>query len=444
MKRFFSIFLIFGLIFLVSCNKSSSTPTTSSVAQLTTFSFAANDSLPGLAAALFSVKELVDTGYVYNEDSILYGTPLNRVVPKFTFAATPGSASMALPDTTVVLSGKDTLDFTRQPAFLTVTSSDGTTTKVYRICAFVHQVDPDLFSWSVLTGSVCTGQYDSRVLDLNARFVMLINNGFGNQVYSSLDGQTWTTATQPTVLPADCRVRAVVSDHSLLYYASAHALYTSMDGVAWTMTDYSGADFDFVTMLMPFNQLTWAVVRSHADDGLYLAFGNADMFTMTDIRLDDDFPVENFAAVEFLSASNRARAMVLGGYSSQGVSLNSRWSFEYSAVEDCYRIQNLTIEQPRFTNLTGAEMVWYDNSIFLFGGIDADAQTADVPFYISMDEGMNWAKPDTLKNKLPSDFGVRQRLSAIVRDNGIYLFGGTRGAETLSDVYYGRLNSINW
>ena len=91
MRKYFCIFLLFCLIFLTNCEKKTTT-TPSSVAQLSAFSFAAVDSMPGLEAAVFKVEERHDTGLVWNKDSMLYGTKLDCVVPRFTFAATPGAA----------------------------------------------------------------------------------------------------------------------------------------------------------------------------------------------------------------------------------------------------------------------------------------------------------------------------------------------------------------
>ena len=63
----------------------------------------------------------------------MYGTPLDSVVPKFTFAATPGAAVLTVGDTTIVLTGSDTVDFTQRPIYLTVTSQDAANTKVYEM-----------------------------------------------------------------------------------------------------------------------------------------------------------------------------------------------------------------------------------------------------------------------------------------------------------------------
>lgn len=450
MKRFIHIFCLFLAVLAVSCSSGGTTTTLSSEAQLSSFTFAKNDSFPGLAAAKFTVKELVDTGLVYNEDSILYGTSLKRVVPKFTFKATPRAAVIMRPDTTeqkmdtIVLSGNDTLDFTRQPIFLTIYSQDATNKKTYLIAPTVHQTDPDLFVWKQLQSSTISGVFESQALLLNDTFVFLTNDGLGNHVYLSKDGSSWETDAVPAGLPDGCDVRQVITDGATLYYTRDNILYTSTDALTWASATVSLTGYTVHSMLMLFNEQVWAVVEDDATQRLMLAYIVSGDLVLSDIVLDGEFPIGGFATVTFPNATGRAHAMVLGGYSRQGASLNSRWSFEYSEVEDKYRVKNFTIEQPSFTSLTGASMVWYDKQIYLFGGINADAQFANQVLLTSSDEGMNWKIPDTTHCRIPATYLVRQKQSAIVKSNTIYLFGGQSRTETYSDVYSGRLNSIDW
>ena len=64
--------------------------------------------------------------------------------------------------------------------------------------------------------------------------------------------------------------------------------------------------------------------------------------------------------------------------------------------------------------------------------------------FISENEGLTWTAADTTKNQLPEVYQARQKQTAIVRDNYIFLFGGQDSHITYSDVYRGRLNSIDW
>ena len=89
-------------------------------------------------------------------------------------------------------------------------------------------------------------------------------------------------------------------------------------------------------------------------------------------------------------------------------------------------------------------VVWYDDKLLLFGGVDKDMSYFGRDILVSTDEGLNWTKADTTKNQLPEVYQARQKQTAIVRDNDIYLFGGQDARTTYSDVYRGRLNSIDW
>ena len=445
MRKFFYIFIGLLCVCLVSCENNSQTTTVkSSVAKLSAFKFASNDSIPGLAKAVFTIEERLDTGLVWNKDSMLYGTRLDTVVPKFTFAATPGSATLRLPDTTVSLTGYDTLDFTKQPIYLTIRSQDNSTTKTYEIRATVHQADPDLYMWEPLNtvGVYPKDDSEQRVLEWKNMFLMIASNGFEISAFRSPDAITWTSLSAPTGLPAGTRVRQMISDGNTLYYAQDSTVYTCTDGVAWNAHKVSHA---VQTMIMYWNEQVWVLIEK--DARYELAIYEGDSLRLTGLQPEGEFPISDFATVVFNSASERQRAMVIGGFAENGKSLNTRWNFEYSrhfAQNNGYRMQEFSIDRPSFTSLTGVSIISYNGELQLFGGVDDKMTYFGRDIWISQDEGLNWIKADTAKNQLPEAYQARQKQTAIVRDNYIYLFGGQDATTTYSDVYRGRLNSINW
>ena len=449
MRRFLDISTLIGpllVCIMVGCNNSTTTTTKSSVAELSAFSLAANDSFPGMEKAVFKIEERLDTGLVYNPDSIMYGTPLDSVVPKFTFATTPGAAVLAVGDTTIVLTGSDTVNLNIRPIYLSVTSQDASNTKVYEIVATVHQVDPDLFVWTQLTPAVYPADNsEQNVLTLGDKMVLIKNNGFRTSVFTSADGATWSSEQVPTGLPSATRVRSIISDNSMLYYADDSLLYTSTDALTWRQTSYAGSGFALKTMLMAWNETVWALAED--SEGLVLANMQGGRLQPTSLRPSSHFPVSDFAAVTFESASNRARAMILGGFAEDGTALNTRWNLEYAttiAENGGYRMQDFSIDRPHFTRLTGASVVWYNHQLYMFGGVDAEMQYQGRDILISTDEGVNWTKADTAKCQLPETYTARQGQSVVVRNNEIYVIGGESQTETFSDVYRGKLNSIDW
>ena len=443
MRKFLNIIFGILLIFLCSCEQSSSTTVPSSVAKLTAFSFAKVDSMPGLAAAVFTVDERLDTGLVWNKDSILYGTRIDHVVPRFSFAATPGFAALRFPDTTVALTGYDTLDFTKTPIYLTIRSADRSTTKVYEIRPTVHQVDPDLFTWTQLTEAVYPeDDSEQKVVELEDQFVMIASNGFDQEVYSSPDGAAWTDLGDPTGLPAGTRVRQIISDGHTLYYGQGNVIYTSPDGITWNANTVTE---NVVSMVMYWNEKIW--VLTGQDEDYQLSIWEDDELSPSGLKPSSEFPVSDFATVCFKTASGRQRAMIVGGFAENGRALNTRWNLEYSEhplPDGKYRMEEFSISRQSFKSLTGVTIVEYDEELMMFGGVDDKVQYFGRDIYISDDEGLTWVKADTTKNSLPAVYQARQKQTAIVRDDYIYLFGGQDATKTHSDVYRGRLTSINW
>ena len=445
MKRFFYISFILLPFLLTGCESSSSTTSVDrSVAKLTSFRFMAVDSMPGLGEASFTIKELLDTGLVENIDSMRYGTSLERVVPRFTFAVTPDAAYLTFPDKVYVLTGSDTLDFTQKPVYLTVRSADKSNTKVYRIEANVHSADPDLYTWETLNSGIYeTDDSEQRVVELGSDFVMICSNGFSLRAYRSADGITWSPTDTPTGLPAGTNVRQIISDGTTLYYGQANQLYTSTDAVTWTAHDVKHR---LVTMLLYWNKEVWALADKGSED-YELATWTADSLRLSGLQPGPDFPVSDFGTVCFQSASLRERAMIIGGFAENGRSLNTRWNLEYSphiAKNNGYRLQEFSIEDAPFTPLTGISVIYYNHQLQLFGGVNDKMTYFGRDILLSSDEGLTWTKADTAKNQLPEVYQARQKQTAIVRNNYIYLFGGQDAETTYSDVYRGRLNSIDW
>ena len=442
MRKYFYIFIAFFLVILTGCEGTGESSTPSSVAKLSSFYFAKNDSNPGLAEAVFTIEERLDTGLIWNKDSMRYGTRLDSVVPKFVFAATPSAAWLKLPDTLCVLSGYDTLDFRKQPIYLNIRSADRSTLKTYEIRATVHQADPELYTWDVLTPQIYkTDDSEQKVVELGDAFMLIKSNGFALSVYQSEDGSVWNNLGEPTGLPAGTKVRQIISDGTTLYYGQDNILYTSDDAVTWAAKPVA---YPVVTMLLYWNNQIWALVDNN---GYQLAYVNNDQLDTTALHPAHDFPISDFGTVVFRSASLRERAMIIGGYSEDGTPLNTRWNIEYSThpmPEGEYRIEEFSIDRPSFTRLTGISVIWYDNKLMMFGGVDDKMSYFGREILISTDEGLNWTKADSTKNQLPEAYSARQKQTAIVRGNYIYLFGGEDADVSYSDVYRGKLNSIEW
>ena len=426
------------------------TVTTSDENRVQTFTFYEDTLNPGLTLATYKIKhrDYPDTGLIYSQDSLRFGTRLDSVVPYITYKATPGSATFYLPNDTIVSTGYDTLDLTQKPIYLHVFASDMKTERWYKIDIYAHQVNPDLYVWTKMKDNIFPEQFcETKALYFKGRFVLFVNNGISTQLYTSHDATNWTLSNTPIAgLPTPCRVRDIVQKDDQLYYIYNKRLFQSTDLYNWTITDYSTADFEPINMLLAYNDQVWCIVQDSTTKQLALAtIQNDSIEISTDILIEnnmlDGFPISDFAATAFESSSERPRAMIVGGRDINGDPVNSRWNFEYIPTEKKYRLKNFSISQPTFHTLTGASIIQYNEQLMMFGGIDNDLEWNSNILY-SDDEGMNWYVPDTACNQLPMEYESRQNQSVIVNQNSIYLIGGQSHNTSFSDVYRGRLNSL--
>ncbi|MBP5659455.1 MAG: hypothetical protein J6W89_05525 [Paludibacteraceae bacterium] len=413
---------------------------------MTSFYFLSQDSFPSIGNTTFTISHYAtqDTGLITNADSMAYKTPVNKLVPRILFKATPASAAIITADTTIVLSGKDSIDFTN-PVLLRVISSDRTATKYYRVVVNVHQVDPDLFGWQQLTSAVIPdGTASTKGIILAGKYLLFANDGFKTTVYQSADGGVWDSGSTPSTLPANCNVREILAaDHSSkLYYCQDGIVYSSSDGLTWQAQDLSGETFVPRVMLMQFNDSVWLVSEHASEHTFHLSVEDNGTWRAYTKPLPANWPLSDFAVVSFSSSSERPRAMIVGGYDTEGNPLNSRWNIEYSVAG--YRYANFAIERPLCSAILGASVVYYGKQFYLFGGVDAEAQYISSTALYSDDEGLNWFPIDTAHNRLMDVYTPRTQTSAVAYDDCIYLFGGQSRTEMYSDVLQGKLTSINW
>ena len=450
MRKFFYIFAAISLLF-ISCDDSETAVATSSETRVNTFSFQKDTANLGLTEAIYKIEHLSDTGLIYCVDSLRFGTRLDSVVPYITYKATPASATYFLPDTTVVSTGTDTLDFSKGPIYLLVKSSDLNHKRWYRIDINVHQADPDLYVWRKMTDQIFPSQNcQIKAFYANGLLSLFVNNGFATTIYQSADGASWKTAETPSGLPTPCQVRNILQHGDTLFYATENHLYTSTDLVHWTATDFSSRHFALVNMLVVFDNKSWCILQDRTSQQLFLGtVSGSDILPVESIyglengKLPNNFPVSDFAALSFHSSSERPRGMIVGGRTIDGTAVNTRWNLEYE-LSAGYRMVDFSIEQPSFNTLTGVSIVQYDNRLLMFGGVDNDLEWRSDLLY-SDDEGMNWYQPDTASNRLPDTYTSRQNAAVVVDDQqNIYVIGGQSLTSSYSDVYRGYLNQLKW
>ena len=452
MQRFFYIIALIAVLF-IACDNGEEVINLSTENRVNSFTFYEDTLNPGLTEATFKIehRNLPDTGRIYSLDSLRFGTCLDSVKPYATYKITPSSAIYYTPDTTLISTGADTLNFSRGPIYLFVQAADTAYKRWYRIDLHVHTADPNLYVWEKIKDEIFAPQNcETKAFYSNGMISLFVNNGFSTTIYQSTDGATWKQAGSPTGLPTPCQVRDILKMGDTWYYIANNKLYTSTDLFQWSETDFSGRDYSLVNMLVEFDSQAWCILQDNNTQDLLLGVVNGTDIQPADFVhglqgniLPKTFPVSDFAALPFQSTSERPRAMIVGGRTIDGTPVNTRWNLEFEASAG-YRMVDFSIEQPSFNTLTGASIIQYNNHLVMFGGIDNDLEWRSDILY-SDDEGMNWYLPDSAQNKLPDSYTSRQNSSIVVDEQqNIYIIGGQSLATSYSDVYRGYLNELKW
>lgn len=458
MRYILPILLLMSVCMTGCLNSEDDNTIISSDARVSTFTFQTDTANPGLKAATYKIEHRSDTGLIHSVDSLPYGTRLDSVIPLVTYMATPGIVNFVLPDTTITSTGVDTMNFNKKPIYLHVIASDMETEKWYLIDIAAHQTDPNLFVWQCLTSNLFAPasipNCQTKAFRINKQLVVYVNDGLSTSIYVSNNGEDWEQkAAHVGTLPVPCHVRDIVQHNDTLFYIDGTYLYTSNDMLTWTAVDYTTASFLPINMLMSYNGHAWCLLQDKANEQLQLGVITDSIRPLTNIvgmtngYLPQTFPINDFAALEFSTSSERPRAMIVGGRSMNGDIVKSRWNLEYTVHTEgagVYRLKDFSIAQPTFKALTGVSIIQYEGRLMMFGGTDNDlAMRSDILY--SDDEGMNWYLPDTASNQMPISYISRSNQSVLVDDmSNIYVIGGESHTQTFGDVYRGFLNSSKW
>ena len=443
------------IVFIASCSKTNSTSSTpSSDATITAMRFAANSSNPHINEASFTIlsKYSGDTGLIYNRDSIVFGTRIDSVVPVFTYNATPYSIQFHIAtdtlDTFRTFKTGDTINFKLQPMYLTVVAQDRKAIKTYKVEVNVHQADPDLFVWQCYNQQVFSDMAtQQKVLKLKDRYCWLASDGSVEHLFCSDDCKNW----EPKPVVQGRSVMQYVTSGDRMFYVDTKSVLVSEDMESWTQFGKPLPDnYVFSQPLFYFDNSLWALAVS-SDDNNPVKKYKIVMITDDDLEVSDfdvpaDFPVEGFAAATLKSTTGRPRAMVIGGYNSEGKMINSRWNIEAERDgRSDYKIINFSDEKAiDFPPIAGAAIVSYNDDIYMFGGLDQNNNLVTAQMRVSEDEGMHWIVPDTAHNKLPATFTARYNATAIVSGGEVFVFGGRSRSSILSDVHRAYINSVRW
>ncbi|MBR1631303.1 MAG: hypothetical protein IJ680_05540 [Paludibacteraceae bacterium] len=434
------------VITMCSClNKAATNYDTSDVCTIASFSLTTPlaDSKTAVAAATFSIDNDSTPGLIINLDSLPYGTRIDSCIPAIIFTKAIAAAVIYNQQgDSAFLTGNDTIDFSTTRR-IRVIASDMAHHRDYDVRVLVHAVEPDLYTWEQTATDVYTHPADAqRAFRMDDKICWLVNSPTGQHLYESADGRRWTDRTaELTGLTGQLTFADLTTLNNEAYFSDNDRLYHSADGISWTATDATTLidGYRMERLLFVLNDALWA---TFSKDGQRTTASSADGQTWT-LRhaLPTPFPTNGFTAVTFQSPTRQDQALIIGGISPDGTTLNTRW-----LTADGQTWINLSSEQTGFGARSGAAAICYDNRLLLIGGNDADNAPVGQPLLCSQDAGLTWYVPDSAHNCMPDNFKARTDASTLLSASGhsFYIIGGQAADGICSDAWAVRLNSIGW
>lgn len=445
------ILFFFFILFITSCLGTTDPAEISTNPTFVSLTFAKNDSIPNIEKAVFSLEydATIGDSIIQNVDSLPYKTRIDSVFPTFSFRSSSAAFFILDNDSSVAVTGKDTVDFSKVKKIRNV-AQDKKAERTYHIKVNVHQVETELYVWSKISEKIhSVGSANQKAIILNDKILYFLNNENTNYLYTSVDGYNWSSVAV-TNLPANPVLREMVSLNGKLYLLQGGTkIYFSTDGASWSNADCTTTDYDYSPLLFALNGKLYAVAQSKSNQKRYFASSTDGISWSVDTNdeVSERFPVRDFAALSFLGRTGKPKAIVLGGYNADNTLLKNCWSTENGTYWVNFTNEVLTSLD---SLATGASVVAYDDKLLLFGGMTKSNLLMGDYYRESIDEGYSWRVPDTTYNKLPANFANRTHQSVVVLKpykgnqdfyaNRIFILGGQTKLSAVSDVWTGKLN----
>lgn len=415
------IMAVAAIVSMVACNSSQEDPQAVDFewadVTVTAFSIGKNDSILSNLDSVFFAIDLTNAR-IYNPDSLPKGTVPDRIVIHPTYPTTIKKAELKF----VTAEGKDSVrtfddaandsvDFSRGPVILSLTSLDEKVVRDYTISINVHKMDPDSLAWGDMAYAPLPAGLRSQhtVLDGSTPVCFMVSD----------DGKlSMMRSTSDTSIELGERVQMGDFPDS----GDINTL-TMMEGVIYMVADGNLCRYESSDNWSVLTPMTWiyGIYKGHIlgchPDGSEYKLCSWPVTEETVIR--PGFPVSGTSnMVTYTSEwSNDPMAVIVGGFDADNQTLAATWAYDGHVwanigEQPLPSASGVTLV-PYFTYRTSAQWVSTEwTTLFAFGGRKSDA-TMQKEVYISYDRGMHWVKGQSLV-QLPDYIRPRHSAQAFV------------------------------
>lgn len=417
-------------------------------AQIASFTLS-HDSIDGLSDVKFTIDQV--NGRIFNKDSMPFGTMIdkfNKVVCKVTYDNSSIGVLNVLfiPHTGDSIWGTaDSIDFSK-PVKMVVYPHDAVSTKTYEARLNVHQVNPDTFVWQKYADPLtATSIQDMKVVPFGDAYYMYVREYDAYYLYTMPVAEPRNPVlSNLSGFPKNPILSQIVVFEGDLYVLSeAGELFRSLDGKNWLSVTNTPLLKALIGTL-PENTVTKreSVLTGIAaeDEAFIFVTMTKSGVWQTGSNMPEAFPLSGFGDGVNYEAMYYPRLVIAGGRTAGDQLSNEVWN-----TTDGLSWSSMTNRKAPFSPREGANISFYDDCVFLVGGINADG-VAQKDIYYSRDKGINWKK-DSLY-VMPDTYKARGFSSMMVDENNyMLLFGGKVAVDdtyVLNELWRGRINRLGF
>ena len=424
-KLILSIALVALVVAGNSCNsKSSDTEYQYASSVLVSGFYIQDDSkvLDSLSNVFFTID--LKNAQIYNADSLPYGTKVSRLIPKVTVPSTAAAVTLTFLKengtdsvSNYLTHPTDSIDFSKGPVRLDVTSQSGLVKLTYEIRVNVHQVKPDTLAWhkieaSLVPTSLSAIKAQRTEISHDVAYCLTTDGNKYSLATTADPSQPAWTIKEPA-FSFTPNVESMRGTDDALYILDTDGnLYKSTDGLAWSAT---GKTCHYLYCVYG-DQLLASV--KEGDAYRIISYPNGKSWPMP-----EGFPVEGTTQTctyDTEMATTPQLAMACG-IDAEGNFLTSAWGFDGNdwmrltapkkeigwGLADAAMVSYGMFETPNTT--------WRPQEypvLVLFGG-RFESGYINGTVYVSRDWGMSWQTAPSLM-QLPAEVPKGYGTSAFV------------------------------
>lgn len=352
----------------------------------------------------FTINQL--TREIENEDSLPYGTHIDKVITSITYDAGALAYRPKGADTDTLWTSTDSIDFsgdtykmsTITPIEFKVYAYSGAIGQAYKVKVNVHQQIPDTIAWKKFDNSFSNGDLSKqKAVYANGKVYVFGENGRTHIEYSDVSDDNpkpWVKITDN--VPADIDTYSATACAGYIYFlAGTNKQLYKLDVNSNEITSVGTETFE---MLIGGNDIKSELyVVKGGESGIYKEntwTEDANSFTL--------FPAGKpfFSNTTTASYNSNITTTVALCYN-QGNTANDTTALVFNRISSDNkweeRMQNLPL--PNLENVT---MIYYDGKLYAFGGGYGEIKPFS-QFYCSTDNGLCW-RPVTECMAFPAEF----------------------------------------